>query len=143
VENFTPFSAIAGGILIGIGVTLLLLCNGRIAGISGILFGALFPEKGDWLWRMLFLIGMLAGAATYHHLVPDAFVPRSGYPLALLVTGGLLVGFGTRMGGGCTSGHGICGISRSSPRSFVATFVFMLCGAITVYVIRHIAGVGS
>ncbi len=143
MENFTPYSAFAGGILIGIGITLLLLFNGRIAGISGILIGALFPEKGDWMWRFLFLIGMVAGAAIHHYFVPDSFVPRSGYPVALLASGGLLVGFGTRMSGGCTSGHGICGIARNSPRSFVAAFVFIVCGAITVFVVRHIAGVAS
>ncbi|MCI0667819.1 MAG: YeeE/YedE family protein [Methylococcaceae bacterium] len=142
MENFTPISALAGGILIGIAVTLLLLFNGRIAGVSGILFGTAFPRSGDWLWRFLFVIGLVAGAAAYHHFVPDSFSPRSGYPVALLTSGGMLVGFGTRMGGGCTSGHGICGISRFSPRSVIATGVFMVCGAITVYLVRHVAGIG-
>lgn len=143
MENFTPCSALAGGILIGTGITLLFLFNGRIAGVSGILFGTLFPRSGDWLWRFLFVSGLIAGAAAYHYSVPDAFVPRSGYPLGLVVVGGLLVGFGTRMGGGCTSGHGICGISRFSPRSLVATSIFMLFGFVTVYLVRHVAGIVS
>lgn len=143
MENFTPYSALAGGILIGISVTLLLLFNGRIAGISSILSGTVFANGGDRLWRFLFLIGLVAGAATYHFFVPDSFSPRSGFPLPLLIIGGLLVGFGTRMGSGCTSGHGICGISRFSRRSLIATCVFMLFGGISVYLVRHIAGIGS
>ncbi|MGH8547808.1 MAG: YeeE/YedE family protein [Methylococcales bacterium] len=89
MENFTPYGVLSGGVLIGIGVTLLILFNGRIAGVSGILFGTVVPGSGDWLWRFLFVSGLVAGAAAYHHFVPDSFIPRSGNPLALLVSGGL------------------------------------------------------
>ena len=138
MENFTPLSATAGGVLIGISVTLLLLFNGRIGGVSGIMNGALFAPKCDRIWRLTFLAGLVLGAFVFHLLAPDFTVPRQGYPLLLLGLGGFLIGFGTRMGGGCTSGHGICGIANLSIRSLIATLTFMATGMITVYTIRHI-----
>ncbi len=143
MENFTPYTALAGGLLIGISATVLLLFNGRITGISGILGGLLFPKQGEWPWRLLFLLGIMAGALSYHLVFPDSFAPRTGYPLPLLIIGGFLVGFGTRMGNGCTSGHGVCGIGRGSMRSIVATTVFMLTGVISVYIIQHVMGMSS
>jgi uncharacterized membrane protein YedE/YeeE len=138
MENFTPLSATAGGVLIGISVTLLLLFNGRIGGVSGIMNGALFAPKGDRMWRLTFLAGLVLGAFIFHLLAPDFTVLRQGYPLLLLGLGGFLIGLGTRMGGGCTSGHGICGIANLSIRSLIATLTFMATGMITVFTIRHI-----
>ena len=138
MENFTPLSATAGGVLIGISVTLLLLFKGRIGGVSGIMNGALFAPKGDRIWRLTFLAGLVLGVFVFHLLAPDFTVLRQGYPLLLLGLGGFLIGFGTRMGGGCTSGHGICGIANLSIRSLIATLTFMATGMITVYIIRHI-----
>ena len=140
MENFTPLSATAGGALIGISVTLLLLFNGRIGGISGIMNGAFFASTNDRIWRLIFLAGLILGAFVFQFLVPDFNVPRQNYPLLLLGLGGFLVGFGTRMSGGCTSGHGICGIANLSIRSLVATLTFMTTGMITVYIIRHSLG---
>jgi uncharacterized protein len=137
MENFTPLSATAGGALIGISVTLLLLFNGRIGGVSGIMNGVFFA-KNDRIWRLIFLAGLILGAFIFQLLVPDFNVPRQNYPLLLLGLSGFLVGFGTRMSGGCTSGHGICGIARISIRSLIATLTFMSTGMMTVYIIRHI-----
>ena len=136
--NFTPWPALAGGLLIGLAAALFLNLNGRLMGASGVI-GGLIPPRGDAPMRLCFVAGLLAaplllspfGAAT-----PPLF--ESG--TLTLVIAGLLVGFGTRLGGGCTSGHGICGISRLSPRSIVATLVFMLAGIVTVFVVRHIFG---
>ena len=139
MENFTPLPAFAGGILIGLSATIMLLFNGRITGISGIMDGIVVNSKsGDRLWRVCFLFGLVLGGFIYSMIWPDVFVPRDGFSLALIVAGGFIVGIGTRMGSGCTSGHGICGIARFSRRSILATFVFMFTGAITVYLIRHI-----
>jgi uncharacterized membrane protein YedE/YeeE len=138
LENFTPFSALAGGALIGISVTLLLLFNGRIAGISGILNGLFFAPKNDRLWRWLFLVGLVLGALLFHIGLPDFNSPRQHYPLPLLVIGGFLVGFGARLANGCISGHGVCGLANLSLRSLVATCAFMGAGMLTVYVIRHV-----
>ena len=143
MENFTPLSATAGGVLIGISVTLLLLFNGRIGGVSGIMNGALFAPKGDRIWRLTFLAGLVLGAFIFHLLAPDFTVLRQGYPLLLLGLGGFLIGLGTRIGGGCTSGHGICGIANLSIRSLIATLTFMATGMITVYTIRHILELAS
>ena len=137
MENFTPFSATAGGALIGVSVTLLLLFNGRIGGISGIMSGVFLAPKNDRLWRLIFIAGLVLGAFIFNLLVPDFNIPRQNYPLLLLGAGGFLIGFGTRMGGGCTSGHGICGIANLSIRSLIATLTFMTAGMITVYIIRH------
>ena len=141
MENFTPVSSLLGGILIGIAATLMLAVYGRITGISGILGGLLFPAGGDTLWRALFVIGLLTGPVLYLLATggPIDWVPQAS-PLAMVVAG-LLVGYGTRMGSGCTSGHGICGIASVSKRSFVAPGVFMLTAIVTVFMVRHVLGV--
>ncbi|MCK5871751.1 MAG: YeeE/YedE family protein [Methylococcales bacterium] len=141
MESFTPYSAIFGGMLIGLGASLMLLFNGRIMGTSGILSGLISPVKGDWLWRVLFVVGMMVGATAFLIIFPESGSPRSDFPLGLLIPAGFLVGFGTRLGNGCTSGHGVCGIARFSIRSISATLVFMISGAITVFIVRHIIGI--
>ena len=138
IENFTPVSALIGGALIGIAATLLLALNGRIAGVSGVL-GRLFdPVPGDVAWRVVFLLGLMLGARAYGLFQPVRIEVTSS--IIVLVIGGLLVGYGTQLGNGCTSGHGVCGIARLSPRSIVATLVFMASAAITVYLVRHVIG---
>ncbi len=141
MENFTPVSAFIGGSLIGLSAVLFMLLNGRIAGVSGIAGGLIVPVAGDWPWRLAFIVGLIAGPLVYIALggqLPDIQFPVSS-PIALIAAG-LIVGFGTRLGGGCTSGHGVCGISRLSPRSMVATVAFMFTGFATVYIIRHLMG---
>ncbi|ALP52061.1 hypothetical protein Tel_02285 [Candidatus Tenderia electrophaga] len=142
MENFTPFSALAGGVLIGLSATLLLLFNGRIAGVSGILSGIFVQPRGDRLWRLMFVLGMVGSGAVYQWFSDAGFEEYRAVSMPLLLVGAFFVGFGTRMGGGCTSGHGVCGIGRVSPRSIIATFVFMGFGFITVFVLRHLLGVG-
>ena len=135
--HFTPWSSLAGGLLVGAGAALLALLNGRVAGISGIVGGLLRPGAGDIAWRIAFLAG-LAGAPLAWRLfaaLPEARVDAA-YPVLLLA--GLLVGLGTRYGAGCTSGHGICGLSRRSPRSASATVAFMGAGFLTVWLLRHL-----
>ncbi|MCB1671346.1 MAG: YeeE/YedE family protein [Gammaproteobacteria bacterium] len=143
MENFTPLSALLGGALIGIAATLMLWINGRITGISGILGGVLFPVKTDALWRILFILGLFSGALLFMLVrgAPIELAPQAS-PL-LSIVAGLLVGFGTRLGSGCTSGHGICGIARVSKRSFAATLMFMITAVITVFLVRHVLGAGS
>jgi uncharacterized protein len=141
MSNFTPFSALIGGLLIGFSASLLLLLNGRIAGISGILGGLLQPKRSDLGWRLAFLAGLLLAPLVYLAAGggrPDVEIDTSA---ALLVGGGLLVGFGTRLGAGCTSGHGVCGIGRGSPRSLAATAVFMAAAVATVFLTRHVLGI--
>lgn len=138
MENFTPYSAFAGGILIGISVTVMLYFNGRITGVSGIISELLTPKAGEWLWRLVFIFGLIFGSFLFVYLFPGFYTPRTDFPVSLLIIGGLLVGFGTKLGSGCTSGHGICGLAQLSTRSLVATVVFMFSGAVTVYIIRHI-----
>ena len=130
--------ALAGGVLIGLAATLLLWLNGRIAGISGILDGVLSPRRGELAWRVAFLVGLVAAAGAYMALVPGAPQPRTDFPRVGLVVAGLLVGFGTRMGNGCTSGHGVCGIGRLSQRSIVAVLTFMGVAIVTTFVVRHL-----
>lgn len=130
--------ALAGGVLIGLSATLLLWLNGRVAGVSGILNGVLFPRTGDVAWRTMFLIGLIAAAGLYMALVPGAPLPRADFPRAGLIAAGLLVGFGTRMGNGCTSGHGVCGLGRLSMRSLAAVATFMLTAIATTFVVRHV-----
>lgn len=137
---FAPFAGLFGGLLIGLSISILLLFNGRVTGISGILSALFTPKSGEWLWRFIYLAGIIAGAFAYQFIAPASFAPRESYPLSFLIIGGLLVGFGTHMGSGCTSGHGICGIARLSKRSIVATCVFMASGMITVFLVRHIIG---
>lgn len=139
MTEFTPVTALAGGVLIGLSATLLLLFNGRIAGISGIVNG-LFSAGDDRLWRVLFLISMVLSAGFAFHLTPLQFSLREGFPLWLLLPAGFLVGFGTRMGSGCTSGHGICGLGRLSKRSLAATTTFFLVGLVTASVTALLLG---
>lgn len=137
--QFTPWTALAGGVLIGFAAAFLLLFNGRIAGISGILGGILTTTAKDMPWRAAFVGGLiLAPLAWLVFAVLPPIEINAGYPV--IVVAGLLVGVGTRYGSGCTSGHGVCGISRLSPRSLVATATFMAAGFATVYVIRHLIG---
>jgi uncharacterized protein len=146
MDSFTPYSALAGGLLIGLSASLLLWFNGRIAGISGIARGLLSGERNGFLWRALFLVGLVGGAWLYYWLAARAghsgSVPqaRAGFPPALLIAGGLAVGFGTALARGCTSGHGVCGMARLSPRSIVATLIFLATGIATTYVVRHVLG---
>jgi uncharacterized membrane protein YedE/YeeE len=138
--NFTPWMSLGGGILLGIASAVFILINGRILGISGILGGLLAPKTGDIGWRVAFVLGMLAAPVTLSLLTPDDFLsaPRIEAGYVLIVIAGLLVGYGTRLGSGCTSGHGVCGLSRLSPRSLVATGIFMAAGFATVFLIRHL-----
>ncbi|HEY1090864.1 MAG TPA: YeeE/YedE family protein [Burkholderiaceae bacterium] len=134
---FSPWSALAGGALIGLAAAMLVLLNGRIAGISGIVGGLLRPVRGDSAWRLAFVLGLLGAPLAYMLLAarPQVQIDAGHGALALA---GLLVGVGTRYGSGCTSGHGVCGLSRLSPRSLVATLVFMAAGFVTVYLARHL-----
>ena len=134
---FTPWSALAGGVLIGVAAAMFVLLNGRIAGISGVIGGLLKPSPGDIAWRAAFVVGLL-GAPLAYSLFAALPKPQIAAPYGALVLAGLLVGIGTRYGSGCTSGHGVCGLSRLSPRSLVATAAFMGAGFITVYAIRHL-----
>jgi len=136
---FTPWPALAGGVLIGLAAAMLVLLNGRIAGISGIAGGLLRLAKGDIAWRVAFVLGLLAAPLAYS-LVSALPQPHIEASHAALVVAGLLVGLGTRYGSGCTSGHGVCGLSRLSPRSLAATAVFMGAGFATVFVTRHLLG---
>jgi uncharacterized protein len=136
-ENFMPWHSLFGGLLIGIAAVLLMLFNGRIAGISGIVGGLLQPTKGDMAWRIAFVLGLVSAPFIYS-LGMDLPAVTVDAGTTTLIAAGLLVGIGTRYGSGCTSGHGVCGISRSSPRSIVATAAFMAAGFVTVYVVRHI-----
>ncbi len=134
---FTPWSSFGGGMLIGLAAALFVLLNGRIAGISGVLGGLLTPLRGDVLWRLAFIGGMVAAPLAYSVVLALPSVQiDAGYPA--LVAAGLLVGVGTRYGAGCTSGHGVCGLSRLSLRSLVATGAFMAAGFVTVYVLGHL-----
>lgn len=135
----TWISALAGGVLIGLAATLLLWLTGRIAGISGIVGGVLQPRQGEVAWRAAFLVGLIAAGAVWLWLVPGAYTPRQGFPPVLLVVAGLLVGFGTRLGNGCTSGHGVCGLGRLSLRSLAAVMTFMVTAIATTYIVRHVA----
>jgi uncharacterized membrane protein YedE/YeeE len=137
--HFTPWSSLAGGALIGLAATLFILLNGRIAGISGVIGGLLRPAKGDVLWRIAFIAGLVIAPVLFQTAFeqPDIEVEAS---TLTLIAAGVLVGIGTRYGSGCTSGHGVCGLSRRSPRSLVATAAFMASGFLTVFVIRHLLG---
>jgi hypothetical protein len=135
--HFTPWTAMAGGLLIGLAASGFVLLNGRIAGISGILGGLFRPAQGDIAWRFAFLAGLVVAPLLYalFSALPEARIEAGN---GTLVAAGLLVGLGTRYGAGCTSGHGVCGLSRLSPRSLVATASFMLAGFVTVFVLRHV-----
>jgi uncharacterized membrane protein YedE/YeeE len=137
--HFTPLTAIGGGALIGAAAALLLLGNGRIAGISGIVGGLLQKTASDRTWRLAFVAGLLLAPFVWQLLAGQPVATVTGSPW-LLIAAGLLVGFGSRLGSGCTSGHGVCGISRLSPRSLLATATFMTAGFLAVYLMRHVWG---
>ncbi|HEX4111641.1 MAG TPA: YeeE/YedE family protein [Stellaceae bacterium] len=140
MTSFTPISATIGGGLIGLAVALLMLLNGRIAGISGIAGNVLQFQRGEWRWQIAFLVGLVAAPLLLHaagYRMPHPAMPASW---AAIVIGGLLVGFGTRLSGGCTSGHGLCGMARLSPRSIVATAIFMVTAIVVVFLVRHVWG---
>jgi uncharacterized membrane protein YedE/YeeE len=137
--SFTPWASFAGGALIGLAAALFILLSGRIAGISGILGGLLQWPKGDAGWRLAFLLGLVAAPVAYGLVAPLPAVQIDA-GTATLVVAGLLVGIGTRYGSGCTSGHGVCGLSRLSPRSLAATASFMAAGFTAVFVVRHLIG---
>jgi uncharacterized membrane protein YedE/YeeE len=137
ILHFAPWPALAGGMLIGLAAAILILMNGRIAGVSGIIGGLLRPNNGDLAWRFAFVGGLILAAVIYglFYALPEVQIDASW---SVITIAGLLVGVGTRYGSGCTSGHGICGISRLSPRSMAATAIFMAAGFITVYLLRHL-----
>jgi hypothetical protein len=139
--EFTPWASLSGGLLIGLAAGIFILFSGRIAGVSGILGGLLVPSRRDAAWRVAFLAGLIFSPVIYRTLfaLPDINIAAS---LPVLIVAGLLVGFGTRLGSGCTSGHGVCGLSRLSPRSLIATIVFMTAGFMTVFMVRHVTGLG-
>lgn len=140
MESFTPIAGLIGGVMIGLAATLLLLVNGRIAGISGILGGIFAFTPGETAWRVAFVTGLVAGPVIVALIDPVAIEFSPTGSLYLLAVSGLLVGFGTRLGNGCTSGHGVCGLARGSRRSLVATLAFFSAAAITVFVTRHLMG---
>ncbi len=140
MENFTPLASTLGGVLIGLSAALMLLLHGRIAGISGIVGGLLEPRPGEIGWRLTFVLGLLTGGALLGLAFPGGFAVDVVRSPGILVLAGVVVGFGTRLGSGCTSGHGVCGISRFSPRSVLATVTFMGTGALTAAVVTHAFG---
>jgi len=139
-NHFTPWASLMGGLLLGVASAVFILINGRILGISGILGGLLPPKVGDISWRVAFLLGLLAAPTAFMALAPAGFAsePRIDAGFWTVIVAGLLVGIGTRYASGCTSGHGVCGLSRLSPRSLVATLSFMGAGFFIVYIVRHI-----
>ena len=138
-NHFTPWASLAGGVLLGLASAMFILVNGRILGISGIVGGLFRPVSGDVGWRLSFLLGLLVAPLLYL-LFAGPTVPRIDAGWTTVVVAGLLVGVGTRYGSGCTSGHGVCGLSRLSPRSLVATLAFMGAGFLTVFLVRHAFG---
>ncbi|PPC75719.1 YeeE/YedE [Pokkaliibacter plantistimulans] len=135
--HFTPWASLSGGLLIGLAAAIFVLLNGKIAGISGIVAGLLHPTGTDWLERFCFFIGLLLAPMLYMLIAGSPEIDWQATPIMTAIAG-LIVGFGTRLGSGCTSGHGVCGLSRLSPRSLVATLTFMAAGFATVFVIRHL-----
>ncbi len=140
MTDFTPFASTFGGILIGLSAVVLMATHGRIAGLTGITSGLLPPFASDWHWRAAFLGGAIAAPVAITALFGNVIGFETATPALWLVIGGLIVGVGVYFGSGCTSGHGVCGIARLSPRSIVATIVFMASTALTVFVIRHVLG---
>jgi len=136
--SFTPYAALAGGVLIGTAAVLLLWLNGRIAGISGIAGGLWFSARGERLWRVLFIVGLIAGCGAWVLLSGEPAPRRSGFPVWALLLAGGLVGYGTSLAGGCTSGHGVCGLARLSWRSLAATATFLAVAIATTFVVRHL-----
>ena len=140
MDSFTPFAAILGGVLIGLSASAMLFLHGRIAGISGIAGGLVSPKRGDTAWRLWFIGGLVVAGIVAAALAPSMLhvgIERSSLAVAVA---GLLVGFGSRLGSGCTSGHGVCGITRFSPRSLIATATFMTTGAAAAFVVGHLLG---
>jgi len=139
-SHFTPWASLSGGVLLGLASALFILLNGRILGISGILGGLIPPKRSDALWRLAFLAGIFSSPWVFKALAPSSLLsaPRIDAGVILLVLAGLLVGLGTRYGSGCTSGHGVCGLARLSPRSLIATLTFMAAGFAVVFIARHL-----
>jgi uncharacterized membrane protein YedE/YeeE len=139
-SHFTPWASLSGGVLLGLASALFILLNGRILGISGILGGLIPPKRSDVFWRLAFLAGIFASPWVFKALAPSSQLsaPRIDAGFLLLVIAGLLVGLGTRYGSGCTSGHGVCGLARLSPRSLIATLTFMAAGFAVVFIARHL-----
>lgn len=140
MENFTPVAGLIGGLMIGASASLLLLFNGRIAGISGILSGAVAPSQSDRGWRLAFVAGLILGPLLVVLFRQDTLEITLQGSLPVLLIAGFLVGFGTRLGNGCTSGHGVCGLARGSGRSLAATATFFAVALVTVFVVRHMIG---
>ena len=140
MDQFTPIASTIGGLLIGLSASLMLLMHGRIAGISGILGGLLKPRSGDVAWRILFLAGLVAGGIVFAIISPDSLADGLQRSTVTTAGAGLLVGIGTQLSQGCTSGHGVCGLSRMSPRSAVAVVTFMTTGLIAAYISQSIMG---
>jgi uncharacterized membrane protein YedE/YeeE len=140
MEQFTPFLSTIGGLLIGLAAAMMLVFNGRIAGISGIFDGTVLPDEQSVSWKTLFTLGLLTGGLAAFLIAPSLFAVGIERSTLTFVVAGLLVGFGTRLGNGCTSGHGVCGMARFSRRSIVATASFMLAGGLTVYLVQHVIG---
>lgn len=140
MHDFTPSASLIGGVLIGLGASMMLLLNGRVAGISGIFAGLVVPARGEFAWRALFVAGLFGSGVLMARLRPEAFANSLPRSTAALIAAGVLVGFGTRLANGCTSGHGLCGVSRFSRRSIAATATFMATGFATAFVIRHLFG---
>jgi uncharacterized membrane protein YedE/YeeE len=138
--HFTPWASLTGGVILGLASAIFILINGRVLGISGILGGLMPPKVGDTSWRIAFMLGLFAAPTVFHAVVPTQFItaPRIDATDMMVVMAGLLVGIGTRYASGCTSGHGVCGLSRLSPRSLLATASFMSAGFVMVYVLRHV-----
>jgi len=138
--HFTPWTSLTGGVILGLASAIFILINGRVLGISGILGGLMPPKVGDTSWRITFMLGLFAAPTVFHAVVPTQFItaPRIDATDMMVVIAGLLVGIGTRYASGCTSGHGVCGLSRLSPRSLLATASFMSAGFVMVYVLRHV-----
>jgi uncharacterized protein len=143
MNNLTPLSALAGGMLIGLAASLLWLTHGKTAGVSGLFAGLLRADEGSRLVPLAFVAGLLVAGMAARQLLPGAFAGSVSMSWPVTVAAGLLVGFGTRLGGGCTSGHGVCGTSRFAPRSMAATSTFLLTGMATVFVVRHLLGPAS
>jgi len=139
-SHFTPWASLSGGVLLGLASALFILLNGRILGISGILGGLIPPKRSDAIWRLAFLAGIFTSPWVFKALAPSSLLsaPRIDAGVILLVIAGLLVGLGTRYGSGCTSGHGVCGLARLSPRSLIATLTFMAAGFAVVFIARHL-----
>lgn len=140
MNNFTPLTGAVGGLMIGLSATFMMLFLGRVTGISGIFGGLVVPRQGETAWRIVFVLGLLSGGAVLGLFYPQAFPKDFNQPLWIVGMAGLLVGFGTRLGSGCTSGHGICGLARFSQRSLASVITFIFTGAVAVYLMHKMGG---